>query len=231
MELPIQLERVCTTVCALEHYPFCFSLWDLCICLDCKFAGFTFNCYATLPLPLDFVDSLVLWIYKSVSVLFVCLFLIWFSGSTYQFSSVQFSCSVMSDSLWPYGLQHTRPPCPSPTPRVYSDSFCIESVMPSNHLNLCCPLLLPLQSFPVSRYFQMSQFFASGGQSISISPSNAYSGLISFRMDWLDLLAVQGTLKSVLQDHSSKASVSVLSFLYSPTLTCIRDYWKNHSFD
>ena len=93
-----------------------------------------------------------------------------------------------SFSLRPHGLQHTRPPCPSPTPRVYSDSFCIESVMPSNHLNLCCPLLLPLQSFPVSRYFQMSQFFASGGQSISISPSNAYSGLISFRMDWLDNL-------------------------------------------
>ena len=101
MELPIQLERVCTTVCALEHYPFCFSLWDLCICLDCKFAGFTFNCYATLPLPLDFVDSLVLWIYKSVSVLFVCLFLIWFSGSTYQFSSVQLLSHVwLFVTLW-----------------------------------------------------------------------------------------------------------------------------------
>ena len=68
--------------------------------------------------------------------------------------------------------------------------------------------------------------------SFSLSPSNEYSGLISFRMDWLDLLAVQETLKSLLQHHSSKASVaSVLSFLYSPTLTSIHDYWKNHSFD
>ena len=68
--------------------------------------------------------------------------------------------------------------------------------------------------------------------SFSISLSNEYSGLISFRIDWLDLLAVQGTLKSLLQHHSSKAfSSSALSFLYSPTLTSIHDYWKNHSFD
>ena len=77
--------------------------------------------------------------------------------------------------------------------------------------------------------------------SFSISPSNEYSGLISFRMDWLDLLAVQGTLKSLLQDHSSKASILqcsafflfffLLSFLYSPSLTSIHDYWKNHTFD
>ena len=86
----------------------------------------------------------------------------------------------------------------------------IKSVMPSNHLILCCLLLLPLSIFPSLRSFPMSQFFASGGQSIgvsfSISPSNEYSGLISFRVDWLDLLAVQGTLKSFLQHHSSKAS-------------------------
>ena len=68
--------------------------------------------------------------------------------------------------------------------------------------------------------------------SFSISPSNEYSGLISFRMDWLDLLAVQGTLNCLLQHHSSKASISWHSvFLYSPTLTSIYDYWKNHSFD
>ena len=67
--------------------------------------------------------------------------------------------------------------------------------------------------------------------SFSISPSIEYSGLISFRMDWLDLLAVQETLKSLLQHHSSKASIFQLSFLYSPTLTSIHDHWKNHSFD
>ena len=87
----------------------------------------------------------------------------------------------------------------------------IESVMPSNHLILCRPILLLPSIFPSLRSFPMSQFFASGGQSIgvsfSISPSNEYSGLISFRMDWLDLFAVQGTLKSLLQHHSSKASI------------------------
>ena len=83
----------------------------------------------------------------------------------------------------------------------------------------------------------MNQFFTSGDQSIksfsfSISPSNEYSGLISFRMDWLDLLEVQGTLKSLLQHHSSKASILRQSaFLYRPVLTSIRDYWKKHSFD
>ena len=87
----------------------------------------------------------------------------------------------------------------------------ITSVMPSNHLILCHPLLLPPSIFP--RSFPMSQFFTSGGQTkywsfnFSISPSSEYSGLISFRMDWLDLLAVQGTLKSLLQHHSSKASI------------------------
>ena len=88
----------------------------------------------------------------------------------------------------------------------------IESVMPSNHLILCCPLLLSPSIFPSVRVFQMGQFFESGGQkywsfSFSISPSNEYSGLISFRMNWLDLLAVQGILKSLLQHYSSKALI------------------------
>ena len=118
----------------------------------------------------------------------------------------------MYDSLQPHGLQHTRLPCPSPTPGVYSNSF------PSHwwwHLTISSsdvPFSSCLQSFPASGSFQMSQFFASGGQSIksfsfSISLSNEYSGLICFRIDWLDLLAVQGTPKSFLQHHSSKASI------------------------
>ena len=82
----------------------------------------------------------------------------------------------------------------------------------------------------------MSQFFASGGQNIggfsfNISPSNEYSGLISFRIDWLDLLAVQGTLKSLLQHHSSKASILQGSAFFMVQLTSTHDYWKNHSFD
>ena len=96
--------------------------------------------------------------------------------------------------------------------------------MPSNHLILCCPLSSCLQSFPASGSFPVSHFFASGGRSIgsfsfSISHSNEYSGLISFRMDWLDLLAVQGTLKSLLQHHSSKASILWFSAFFMVQLS------------
>ena len=117
----------------------------------------------------------------------------------------------MSDPLWPHGLQHARPPCPSPASGVYSNSS-IESVMPSNHLIFCHPLLLPPSIFPSIRVFSNEsvlciQWPKYWSFSFSISPSNEYSGLISFRMDWLDLLAVQGTLKSLLQHHSSKASI------------------------
>ena len=100
----------------------------------------------------------------------------------------------------------------------------IESVMPSSHLTLCRPLLLLPQSFPASGPFQMCQLFASGGQSIgsfsfNIIPSNEYPGLISFRIDWLDLLAVQGTLKSLLQHHRSKASILQCSAFFRVQLS------------
>ena len=112
----------------------------------------------------------------------------------------------------------------------------IESVMPSNHLLLCCPILLLLSTFPNIKVFSKESVLQIRWPkyrsfSFSISPSNEYSGLISFRMDWLDLLAVQGTLKSLLQHHSSKASILRHSALYGPTLTSINGYWKNHSFD
>ena len=110
----------------------------------------------------------------------------------------------------------------------------MESVMPSNHLILCHPLLLLPSIFPSIRVFSNESTLCIRWPkywsfSFSISPSNEYLGLISFRMDWLDLLAVQGTLKSFLQHHSSKASLALI-FLYSPALTSIHDYWKNHSF-
>ena len=113
----------------------------------------------------------------------------------------------------------------------------IELVMPSNHLILCHPLLLSPLIFPSIRVFSKESVLCIRWPkywsfSFSISPSNEYSGLISFRIDWLNLLAVQGTLKSLLQLHSSKALIFLmLSFVYSPTLTSIHDYWKNHSFD
>ena len=117
----------------------------------------------------------------------------------------------MSDSLQPHGLQHSRPPCPSPTPRVYSNSCPLSRWCHPTISSSVVPFSSCLQSFPASGSFQMSQFFASGSQSIGISASAPVlpmnSGLISFRMDWLDLLAVQGTRKSLLQHHSSKASV------------------------
>ena len=110
-------------------------------------------------------------------------------------------------------------------------------------LNLCNPIDCSKPGLSIYHQFPMSLFFSSESVlcirwpkywsfSFNISPSNEYSGLISFRMDWLDLLAVQGTLKSLLQHHSSKASILQHSVLfYSPTLTSIHDHWKNHSFD
>ena len=128
----------------------------------------------------------------------------------------------MSDSLRPHGLQHDTPPCPSPTPGVYSDSFPL--MMPSNHLILCCLLLLPPSIFPSIRvftnesalHFRWPKYWSF---SFSISPPKEYPGLISFRMDWLDLLAVQGTLKSLFQHHSSKASILFVLFEESAQLS------------
>ena len=113
----------------------------------------------------------------------------------------------------------------------------INSVMTSNHLILCHPLLLLPSVFPTIRVFSSESVLQFRWPkywsfSFSIIPSKDIPGLISFRMDWLDLLAVQGTLKSLLQHHSSKdINSSVLSFLHSPTLTSIHDHWKNHSLD
>ena len=129
-------------------------------------------------------------------------------GVIRRFSSVLLS---VSDSSRPHEPQHTRPPCPSPTPRVYPN-VSIELVMPSSNLILCRPLLLLPSIFPSIRvfsnesalYIRWPKYWS---VSFNTSPSNEYSGLISFRMDWLNLLAVQGTLKSLLQHHSSKASI------------------------
>ena len=153
---------------------------------------------------------------KGGSLLSVCLIEPGFaSGRFFLFFhdpfSVQFSGSVVSDSLRPNGQQHARPPCPSPTPRVYSNSCSLSQWCHPTISSSVVPFSSQLQSFPASGCFPMSQFFSSCGQNIgfsfTISPSNEHSGLISFRMDWFDLLTVQGTLKSLLQNHSSKESI------------------------
>ena len=124
---------------------------------------------------------------------------------------VQFSRSVVSNSLRPHGLHHTRLPCSSPTPGAYPKFMSIESVMQSNHLILCHPILLP-SIFPGIRVFSHESALCIRWPkywsfSFSISPSNEHPGLISFRIGWCDLLAVQGSLKRVLQHHSSKTSI------------------------
>ena len=150
--------------------------------------------------------------------------------------SVQFSCSVVSDSLWPHESQHARPPCPSPTPGVYSNpcplsQWChpasSSSVVPSSS----CP-----QSFPASASFPVSQLLAWGGQSIGVSAST--SVLPMNTQDWSPLrwtgwISLQSKgLSRVFSNTKFKSINSLaLSFLHSPTLTSIHDYWKNHSLD
>ena len=112
----------------------------------------------------------------------------------------------------------------------------IKLVMPSNHLILCCPLLLLPSIFPSIRVFSNESALhirwpKYWSFSFNISPSNEHPGLISFRMDWLDLLAVQGTLESSPTPQFKSISSSALSFLYTPTFTSLRDHWKNHSLD
>ena len=138
----------------------------------------------------------------------------------------------MTDSLLPHGLQHTRLPCPSP--RVSSDS-CPLSWLCHPTISSCHPLLFPPSIFPNIRVFcNESAFHIRWPKywSFSISPSNEYSGLITFRIDWFDLLAVQGIPQesSPIPQFKSIHSLS-LSLLYGTTLTFVHDYWKNHSFD
>ena len=151
-------------------------------------------------------------------------------------SSVQFSCSVMSDSLWPHEPQHARPLCPSPTPGVHPSPcslswWCQETISCSVVPFSSCP-----QSFPASESFQMSQLFTSGGQSIGVSASTSvvpvntqdwsplrWTGWISLQFKGLSRVFSNNTVRSI--------DSLALSFLYSPTVTSIHDFWKNYNLD
>ena len=147
----------------------------------------------------------------------------------YTYNILLFSCSVVS--LRPHGLQPARLPCPSVSPSACSNScvlswWCHPIISSSVALFSSC-----FQSFPASGSFHQAvciRWPKYWGFSFSISPSKDYSGLMAFRIDWFDLLAVQGTRKSLLQHHNLKASILLGSFLHGPTFTSIHDY---HSFD
>ena len=151
-------------------------------------------------------------------------------------STVQFSCSVMSDSLWPHGPQHARPLCPWPTLKACSNSCLSSRWCHPTISSSVVPFSYHLQFFPASGAFPMSQFFTSGGQSIGVSASE--SVLLMNIQDWFPLWWT-GWISCSPRDSQGSSptlqfksiSSSVLSFLYGPTLTPINDYWKNHSFD
>ena len=153
-----------------------------------------------------------------------------------MFSAAQFDCSAMSDSVIPWTAPHQASLSITNSQNLLK-IMSIESVMSSNLLILCHPLFLPASIFPSIRVFSNESGLCIKWPkywsfSFSISPSNEYSGLISFRIDWYDLLAVQGIFKGLLPTPQFKSTnSSAFSFLYGPILTSIHDYWKNHSFD
>ena len=152
-----------------------------------------------------------------------------------MFSSVQFSSSVMSDSLRPHESQHARPPCPSQTPRVYSNScplswWCHLAISSSVIPFSSCP-----QSFSASGSFPKSQLFAWGGQSIGVSASASVLPMNTQDLSpsgWTGWISLQSKgLSRVFSNTIKSINFSALSFLHSPTLTSIHDHWKNHSID
>ena len=162
----------------------------------------------------------------------MCFIILILLATHYRFSSVAQSCPTLCDpmdcSTPGFPVHHQLP---EPTQTLV---HCVGDAI--QHLILCCPFILLPSIFPSISVFSNETFLIRWPKyqsfSFSISASNEYSGLTSFRMDWLDLLADQGTLKSLLQHHGSKASVlQCLAFFMVPTLTSIHDYWKNHSFD
>ena len=151
-------------------------------------------------------------------------------------SSVQFSCSVVFDSLWHHGLQHARLPCPSPAPGVYSNSYPLSQWCHPTISSSVVPFSSCLQSFSAPGPFQISQLFVSGGQSIGVSASTSI--LLMNTQDWSLYDGLVGSLCSPRDSQESSPTPKfksmnslALNFLYGPILTSTHDYWKNHSFD
>ena len=149
-----------------------------------------------------------------------------------QFSSVTQSCLT----LWLHGLQHARLPCAPPPPRVYSNSCPLSQWCHPTISFSVISFSSRLQSFPASGSFPMSQLFASGGQSIKVSPSASVLPMNTqdwFPLGWTGWISLQSKVLSRAFSNTTVQNInsSVLSFLYSPTLTSIHDHWKNHSFD
>ena len=205
----------------------------LCNSMDCSMPGFPVH--HQLP---EFTQTHVHWVDDAIqpshpllSPILPSIFpsiRVFSNESVLHFNSVQFSCSVMSESLWPHELQHARPPCPSPTPEVYPNSPAISS---SVVLFSSCP-----QSLPASGPFAMSQLFTWGGQSIGVSASPSVLPVDNqgwSPLEWTGWISLQS---KGLQEYSPtpqfKSNNSLaLSFLRSPTLTSIHDHWKNHRLD
>ena len=149
------------------------------------------------------------------------------------FSSVQFSLSVVSNSLWPHGLQHARPPCPLPTPEACSNSCPLSEWCHPTISSSVVPFSSCLQSFPASGSFPVSQFLASGGQRIGVwasaLPMNIQDG---FPLRWTDLISLLSKgFSRVFSNTTVQKHRSFRAQLYGPTLISIHDYWKNRSFD
>ena len=144
-------------------------------------------------------------------------------------SSVQFSCSVMSNSLKPHGLQHARPPCPSPTPRICSNTCPLSQWCHPTISSSIVPFSSPLRSFPASGSFQMSQLFASGGQSIGVSASTSVLPMNIqgwFPLGWTDWISLQSKGLSRVFSNTTVQKHQFFGAPYSLTLTSIHDHWK-----
>ena len=148
---------------------------------------------------------------------------------------LQFSRSDMSNSLWPHWLQHARPPCPSPTLRIYSNSCPLSRWCHPTISFSVVPFSFHLQSFPASGSFQMSQFFTSGGQNIGVSASASVLPMNTqdWSLEWTGWTSLQSRVLSRVFSNTTVQKHQFFSTQLSlyPTLTSIHDYWKNHSLD